>query len=77
MLLSGGPPISAGELQSLIKDGSLLSVSRMNKDGGWEKVVSVDNDLNRKGGGRQGYSLEEDRLNWTKQTQAALVDEEV
>ena len=50
----GGPPISAGELQGLIKDGSFLSVSRMNKEGGWEKVVSVENDLRKAGTGGAG-----------------------
>lgn len=71
--------MTPGELQSLLKDGSLLSVSRMNKDGGWEKVVAVENDLSsRKGPRSTGYSSSEDleRLNWAKQTQAAAVIEE-
>jgi hypothetical protein len=71
--------MTPGELQSLLKDGSLLSVSRMNKDGGWEKVVAVENDLSsRKGPRSTGYSSSEDleRLNWAKQSQAAAVIEE-
>jgi hypothetical protein len=36
----------ASELQGLLGDGvSLSTTSRMNKDGGWEKVVTVDEDL--------------------------------
>lgn len=71
--------MTPGELQSLLKDGSLLSVSRMNKDGGWEKVVAVENDLSsRKGPRSTGYSSSDDidRLNWAKQSQAAAVIEE-
>ena len=82
--IRSGPSMSTGELQSLIKDGSLLTVSRMNREGGWEKVVAVENDLTRKGGGgggsgvgRAGYKSEDDQLNWSKQSQSALVDEEV
>lgn len=72
-----GPPITPGELQSLLKDGSLLSVSRMNKDGGWEKVVALDNDLDNRNSSRGSYVNSEDmnkRLNWAKQMQP---DEEV
>ena len=77
-----GPPITPGELQSLLKDGSLLSVSRMNKEGGWEKVVALDNDLDNRNSSsssssRGSYVNSEDmnkRLNWAKQMQP---DEEV
>ena len=72
-----GPPITPGELQSLLKDGSLLSVSRMNKDGGWEKVVALDSDLDNRNSSRGSYINSEDmskRLNWAKQLQP---DEEV
>ena len=60
--------MSASELQSLIKGGSLLSVSRMNRDGGWEKVVAVDNDLSREGGGgKAGFKYDEDGMNRSTQ----------
>ena len=59
-----GPSMSASELQSLIKGGSLLSVNRMNSEGSWEKVVAVENDLSREGGGgKAGFKYDEDGVN--------------
>ena len=49
----------------------------MNKDGGWEKVVALDNDLDNRNSSRGSYVNAEDmnkRLNWSKQMQP---DEEV
>ena len=78
--IRNGPPITANELQSLIKDGSLLTTTRMNKDGGWEKVVTIENDINRptgRVGSSASQSQEEERFAWTKQSQAAVIEEEV
>ena len=72
--------MTSSELQSLLKDGSLLSVSKMNKEGGWEKVVAVESDLNRKSNRAGGYGVSEDfdRINFAKQLQStAVVEEEV
>ena len=72
--------MTSSELQSLLKDGSLFSVSKMNKEGGWEKVVAVENDLNRKSSRAGGYGVSEDfdRINFAKQLQStAVIEEEV
>jgi hypothetical protein len=42
----GLPPLLPGELQGLLGDGlSLSTTSKVNRDGAWEKVITVDNDL--------------------------------
>ena len=74
------PPMTSSELQSLLKDGSLLSVSKINKEGGWEKVISVENDLNRKNNRAGGYGVSEDfdRINSPKLSQStSVIDDEV
>jgi hypothetical protein len=73
----GGPPMSSTELQSLLKEGSLLSVvNKINKDGVWEKITSVDNSIVQKESFGNGYSnAEEDGLISSQQIQASSVED--
>lgn len=76
----GGPPMSSAELQSLLKEGSLLSVvNKINKDGAWEKITSVDNNIVKRenlGSGMAYSNLEEDGLISSQQIQASVATNE-
>jgi hypothetical protein len=76
----GGPPMSSAELQSLLKEGSLLSVvNKINKDGAWEKITSVDNNIVKRenlGSGMVYSNLEEDGLISSQQIQASVATNE-
>jgi hypothetical protein len=79
--------MSSAEIQALLKNGGQLSsMTRNNKDGGWETInkTAVDNDMNNRikgssSGNGSGYSSsEEERITYNKlSTKAAVIDEEV